>query len=158
MITRTFPHPAAGFTLAELMVVVAILGILSAFATPAVKSLVVNERIKSASFDLTAALTQARSEAIKQNGAVTLTPVGGTTSWANGWNVTAPDATVISTQGAYTSIAITGPTSIVYNRSGRSSSATTVTLQIGSATTDSITPRCISVTLTGQPKSAKGAC
>jgi len=158
MTTPNLSRPASGFSLAELLVVVAILGILSAFATPAVKTLMVNERIKSASFDLTAALTQARSEAIKQNGAVTLSPTSGTTSWTEGWTVTAPDASVISTQGAYTNIAITGPASIIYNRSGRSNSAATVTLQIGSATTDNITPRCISVTLTGQPKSAKGAC
>ena len=158
MITRPFPRRATGFTLAELLVAVAIIGILAAFAVPSFKTMMVNERIKSASFDLTAALTQARSEAIKQNGFVTLTPVGGTTAWANGWTVTGPDAAVLVTQGAYASIAITGPTSIVYNRSGRSAAAGTVTLQLASAVADSISPRCISVGLTGQPKSVKGAC
>lgn len=151
--------PTGGFTLVELMVAVAILGVLAAFAAPSFRDMLVNERVKSASFEVTAALTLARSEAIKQNGSVTLTPTSGTTAWAGGWAVTAPDGSTISTQGAFTNIAITGPTSIIYNRSGRSSSSTTVTLQIASAAAGStVTPRCISVGLTGQPKSALGSC
>ncbi len=152
-------HRQAAFTLAELLIGVAIIGILAAFAVPSFNSLMLNERIKSASFDVTAVLTVARSEAIKQNGAVTITPASGTTAWAGGWTVTGPDAAVINSQGAYpSSITITGPTSIIYNRSGRSASSTTVTLQTGSSTWSSVSPRCISVALTGQPKSVVGAC
>lgn len=157
---RPLQRRAAGFTLTELLIAVAIIGILAAFAVPSFNNMMVAERIKSASFDAIAALTLARSEAIKQNGSVTMTPVSGTTAWAAGWTTTGPDAAVITTQGAYpSSIVITGPTSIVYNRSGRSSSATTVTLQISSSTSgSSVSPRCISVGLTGQAKSTVGSC
>lgn len=150
----------AGFTLAELLIGVAIIGILAAFAVPSFNNMMVNERIKSASFDITAALTLARSEAIKQNGAVTLTPTSGTTAWAGGWTTTGPDAAVITTQAAYpSSIVITGSaTSIVYNRSGRSSTAAMVTLQVAPSSGSSVSPRCISVALTGQPKSVLGSC
>jgi len=148
-----------GFTLPELLMVVTIIGIISAFAAPSFNNMLVNERVKSASLDVTSALTLARSEAIKQNGSVTLTPTSGTTAWAGGWTTTAPDASVIATQAAYpSSIVITGPTSIVYNRSGRSASSATVTLQVGPATGSTVSPRCISVALTGQPKSVVGSC
>lgn len=149
---------AGGFTLPELLIGVAIVGILAAFAVPSFNNLMVNERIKSAGLDAVASLTLARSEAIKRNGAVTLTPTSGTTAWAGGWTTTGPDAAVISTQAAYPgSIVMTGSvTSIVFNRSGRSSAA--VTLQIASSTATGVSARCITIGLTGQPKSALGNC
>ncbi len=150
---RTPPRRTTGFTLVELMIAVAVLGIMAAFAAPTFKELMDNQRVKGATFEMTAALTVARSEAIKQNGAVTLTPVSASTAWANGWSVTGPDGAVVGTQSAYTGITITGPTSIVYNRSGRATAAVTLTI----ASTDpgsTLSRRCISVGLTGQPRSA----
>jgi len=159
-ICRTVPRRLAGFTLLELIISVTILGIMASLAAPSFKDMMVDQRVKSASFDVTAALILARSEALKQNGSVTLTPSSGSTEWANGWTITGPDAATLGTQGAYaTSITITGPTSIVYNRSGRSASAATVTLQVASSASGStVSPRCISVGVTGQPKSVKGSC
>lgn len=153
-ILRTLPQRTAGFTLVELMIGVAILGILAAFAAPSFREMLETQRIKSASFDLIAALTMARSEAIKQNGAVTLTPTSATTEWGAGWTITGPDAAIIGTQGAYSGLTITGTTaSIVYNRSGRSSAA--VTLQVAATgATSTVARRCITLGLTGQPKSA----
>jgi type IV fimbrial biogenesis protein FimT len=158
-IRPTLPRRAAGFTLVELIIALVIVGILASLAAPSFKDVMMNQRVKSASFDIIAALTLARSEAIKQNGNVTLTPASAS-AWAGGWTITAPDGATIGTQGAYaSSITITGPASIVYNRTGRSSSATTVTLEIDSlASGVTISPRCISVGVTGQPKSVKGSC
>jgi type IV fimbrial biogenesis protein FimT len=148
----------AGFTLPEMLMAVTIIGILTAFAAPSFNNMMVNERIKSASLDITAALTQARSEAIKQNGSVTVTPTSGTTAWTGGWTVTGPDAAVITTQAAYpSSITITGSgTSIVFNRSGRASASGT--LQVASSTASTVSPRCITIGLTGLPKSTVGSC
>jgi len=158
-IRRTLPRRSTGFTLMELLVAVTILGILASIAAPSFKDMMVDQRVKGASFEITAALTLARSEARKQNGSVTLTPTSGTTEWANGWTITGPDGVTLSTQGEHTSITITGPTSIVFNRTGHSSSTTTVSLQVGnSASGSTVSPRCISVGVTGQPKSVRGSC
>lgn len=54
-----------GFTLIEVMVVLAIMGIAMAIAVPSLRSLMDNQKMKSATFDLVTTVMQARSEAIK---------------------------------------------------------------------------------------------
>ena len=65
-------RPQAGFTLLELMVVLAIAGILMAVGIPAMRDFIRNGRITSAANDVMAALHFARSEAIKRRLDVTL--------------------------------------------------------------------------------------
>jgi type IV fimbrial biogenesis protein FimT len=62
----------AGFTLLELMVVVAIVGVLMAVAIPAMGNFIRNGRITAAANDVMAALHFTRSEAIKRRQPVTL--------------------------------------------------------------------------------------
>ena len=57
----------SGFTIAEMMLVVLIIGILSAFAVPSMRSLIRTQEVKTISFDIFASLTLARSEALKRN-------------------------------------------------------------------------------------------
>lgn len=65
-------RPQSGFTLLELMVVLAIAGVLFAVGIPAMGNFIRNSRITSAANDVMAALHFARSEAVKRRQPVTL--------------------------------------------------------------------------------------
>ena len=140
-----------GFTMIELMISVLILGILASIAVPNYSSFVANQRVKTASFDVMSAVALARSEALKRNTDVTITPTTGT-NWASGWSVAA--GTTLNQQAAFKNMTITGPASLSYNSSGR---LNTLAAPISISSTGA-TPRCISIELSGRPNSKKGAC
>ncbi|MGH8588005.1 MAG: GspH/FimT family pseudopilin [Gammaproteobacteria bacterium] len=138
-----------GFTLIEMVVAVAIFGILVAVGVPSLRDISVNQRVKTATFDLYSSLIFARGEAIKRNANVDIAPaVGG---WANGWTVRA-GATVLQAQGALSNMTFTGPAAaITYRRDGRlASSAANLTVAGGS----NVTMRCIAIALDGRPNIA----
>lgn len=162
MPTITYPimiKRMQGLTLIELMITVSIAAILAGLAAPSFHSMMLNQRIRSASSDLAMDLTLARSEAIKQNGSISMSSTSGTTAWQNGWGITDASSNVIKTQGAYTSLTITATTNnVVYNRSGRSAGAEASFEVTAASSGDSVQPRCITVSLTGQPAVKKGSC
>lgn len=103
-----------GFTLIEMIVVVALVAIISAFALPSFSNLVGGNRMSTQYNMLLSSLSFARSEAIKRNTSVTVcrsnnqtTCVGG---WQNGWivfvdngvigTVNAPNDTILNVHGA----------------------------------------------------------
>jgi type IV fimbrial biogenesis protein FimT len=145
---------AGGFTITELMIVVAVFSILVAAALPSYNQFVRNQRVKTASFDLFSTLIQARSEAIVRNTSVTVAPAGG--NWASGWTVTESGGTVIRNESAIPNVTLTGPTSVVYNGSGRLTAA--VTPFELTATGSGITSRCITLDLSGRPVSKASTC
>lgn len=146
-----------GFTLVEMMVAVSIIAILAAVAIPSFQSLIRNERVKSASYNLFASLMVARSEAIKRNADVTITPVTAG-SWQDGWKVSAV-GTDIKNQGALAGIAVSGaPASLTYKRTGRLSAAALPSFQFNIDPADSNFIRCITIELSGLPRTKKGAC
>ena len=147
-----------GFTLVEMMVTVSIIAILASIAIPSFQSLIRNERVKSASYNLFASLMVARSEAIKRNEDVAITPVTAG-SWQDGWQVSAADGTDIKNQGALAGIAVSGaPASITYKRTGRLSAAVVPSFQFDIDPADSDFIRCITIELSGLPRTKKGAC
>jgi type IV fimbrial biogenesis protein FimT len=78
-----------GFTLIELMVVVAIVAILAAVAAPSFANLIRSNRLAGASSALQVSLNVARSEAVKRgaDARVTVAANGTAGQWTNGWTV-----------------------------------------------------------------------
>jgi len=67
-----------GFTLVEVMIVVAIIGILSAIAVPSISTWLPNIRLKAAARDVFSDMMRAKMEAIKTNTTTSLTFTSGT--------------------------------------------------------------------------------
>ena len=81
----------AGFTLIELMVTIAIIGIVALIGIPAFSDFILNNRIRGQTSDFVVQLTHARSEAMRTATRVTVCPgtAGGCSgsNWENGWVV-----------------------------------------------------------------------
>lgn len=77
-----------GFTLIELMVTIAILGVVLGLAVPAMGDFSVRQRVSGQASELMLALTYARSEAVKLNREIAVLPAtNAATGWSSGWCV-----------------------------------------------------------------------
>ncbi len=150
------PTAQRGFTLIELMTVVSIMAVMALVAAPGMQSLIAGARARAATNDLISDLVLARSEAIKRNRDVELSPAGG---WSAGWMVrTVATAELIGQRNPLgNDVRITrSPASVTYDAAGRLSGVTsTVRFELFDG---NHTYRCITLDPSGQPSTKTKAC
>ncbi len=144
-----------GFTLIEVMVVVAITAVLVSLAGPPFVRLIADQRAKSTASNLFSAMLVARSEAIKHNANVTLQPKPG--GWEFGWLILDPDGGANLLDINATGVPIAGgPATVIYSGAGRLAGGSVApSFTIGES---GMPQRCVSVDLSGRPYTKGSAC
>jgi type IV fimbrial biogenesis protein FimT len=158
LIVETHDHNALrgerGFTAIELMVSVAIVGVLSAIAAPALMTMIQTQRVKSATFDLYAAVTYARSEAIKRNAVVTITPRAG--GFANGYDLTTAGGVILKSHLGSPAVTVVAPgggaaAAFAFDGYGRLTPSASYQLELTSTQSSTTPKRCLVISPVGRP-------
>lgn len=146
----------AGVTLPELLIGVAIVAILAGIAGPSFSDLIAAQRTRAASTDLYLALAKARSEAIKRNTNVTLSPKNG--DWAEGWQILNPadNTSKLEDHNALNGITVTGPGAVVYQSTGRIRGNVRPEFDFSVSGTSAVA--CVTVDLSGLPIQKSSSC
>lgn len=157
-----------GFSLIELMIVIAIVGIIAAGSMELFTSLTQNQRIRSASFEMYSTLAIARSEALKRGVNVTVFPADGS-DWSLGWEIWYPDSAsaddmpdgsgkgrMIRSQSKVQQVVFTTSStplaSVTFTRTGRPTAQSWFEFQVADY------KKCVSLELSGSPRTKTGDC
>ena len=158
---------SAGFTLIELIVSVAVLAIVIAFAVPSLTNLMLDAGLKTTAIDVHNTMAYARSEAIKRNATVYIIPTR--CNWKTGWTVQVDatvlndctvlnEGTVLKTVGSSTTSMddITTPGIISYDGTGRLTTPGSVTYVLKVSGNPHVTPRRVIVDMSGRATIRRG--
>lgn len=145
-----------GFSLIELMIGIVLLAVLLGIGVPSFRGIVADTRLRAASTDIRLALTTARSEAVKRNRSVFLTPSTG--AWGNGWIASLdpndPDSPRFLEHVQAEGLSVTGPDVVSFNSFGRSTAAE---FEIELAGMDGAA-MCLNMQTDGRATAAHGEC
>jgi type IV fimbrial biogenesis protein FimT len=155
------PNASRGITLVELMVTLAVVGIVAMAATPGIRDLIANSQLATGTNAFITALSMTRSEAVSRAETVRMVAVDATDAtneWGNGWNIVAEDGTIIIVFDALSgSTRIDGPdgvNAISFDERGllAAGGAGLVIDVCDSRTDPSIPHRQINISATGRPQ------
>lgn len=145
-----------GFSLTELMVVLAIIAVLAALAAPGFSTFIANQRIKNGAQDLQVTFLRARSEALGRNTTVTVSANSG--DWGLGWGTLHPTVTseYLDRHELLAGVTVSSAvTSVAFNNLGRLASSSSFEFSSPDNTT---TARCLTVDLFGRSKVKSCGC
>lgn len=117
-----------GFTLIELMIGIAVAGVLLALAVPSFQNLMANNALRSSTADFITAVNTARAQAVNLRVNVTLEETG--SSWSDGWRIKYGPGTVETDQtftpsGSVTVTQSSGSGALIFTPSGMMSAGAT---------------------------------
>ncbi len=124
--------PMRGFTVIELVVTLSVLVLVSTLAAPMYGSILASNQTRSTAYSLVSALSFARSEAVKRNATVSVTPVGA--GWQEGWEVES-GGNILSKREPAPSLVLSGPLAgVSYQPNGRLTTPGVVLFTVSAAT------------------------
>lgn len=155
-------HTEMGFTLLELIITLAIVGILTTVAVPSFSTFLKNNRITAQTNDFVIAMNYARSEAIKRGATLSVVAADDTADneWGEGWNVVLDsDGSVLkifsALAGTSTLDSVGNTSTFTYASTGRVNVADTLSL-CDDRTAE--TGRTITISTTGRVSTTNFVC
>jgi type IV fimbrial biogenesis protein FimT len=150
---------SAGFTLIELMIVVVIIGVMLGLAAPSFRSFILDQRLRATSADLRIAILTARSESVKRNRNVVITPRS--SNWSNGWEIANPDASLpdILTHvidNPTIAVSLESGTVVGFRANGRAQES--IDFEVSAGTGSYLTQKCLTLEVDGSVSEEAGEC
>lgn len=178
MVSHMQKERTGGFSLVEIMIVIAIMGIVMAVAAPSIQSMMANQRMSAAGSELVISVMHARSEAVKYGGFTDgVTLKAPSDDFSQGWcvviasasacSVTSPGGDVMRISPPPTDVSFqwvnpTTATALTFNQSGRLKSpsvSSSIRIQLNNTVSSGAgLSRCVTIDPGGSARASRGAC